>query len=32
MGTWGGWVGESGALVMCLFDRCQIGIIERGAR
>ena len=27
-----GWVGESGGLVMCLFDRCQTGIIERGAR
>ena len=28
----GGWAGESGGLVMCLFDRCQIGIIERRAR
>ena len=31
---WGGcgWIWESGGLVMCLFDRCQIGIIERAAR
>ena len=31
---WGGgwWVVESGRLVMCLFDRCQTGIIEREAR
>ena len=31
---WGGGVGvgESGALVMCLFDRCQIDTIERKAR
>ena len=32
-GRWGwGWVGESGGLVMCLLDRCLIGIIERGAK
>ena len=32
VGWWGEGVGESGGLVMCLFDRCQIGIIERRAR
>ena len=26
------WVGKTGGLVMCLFDRCQTGIIERRAR
>ena len=31
-GGGGGGVWESGGLVMCLFDRCQIGITERRAR